>query len=154
MLPVAVLAACSTSPSNATAPPPANAQPATVSVAPTALGPVLVNSLGHTLYLFEKDAGSSSACSGACASAWPPLRATGKPKAGAGAKESLLGTIPRSDGRPQVTYSGHPVYLYIGDHKPGETTGQGLVAFGAGWFALAPAGTQISKPGPASAGGH
>ena len=56
---------------------------------------------------------------------------------------SKLGTITRSDGKTQVTYNGHPLYLFIGDKKPGDTTGQGLTAFGAAWFALSQAGNQI-----------
>jgi predicted lipoprotein with Yx(FWY)xxD motif len=51
------------------------------------------------------------------------------------------GTTPRSDGRPEVTYNGHPLYTYTGDSKPGDVNGQGLTAFGAAWFALSPSGS-------------
>jgi predicted lipoprotein with Yx(FWY)xxD motif len=140
--------------SNANASPPpktAAGQPATVGVANTSLGKVLVNSKGLTLYLFKKDSGTTSACSGACASAWPPLRAKGKPTVGAGVTASKVGTTSRSDGSPQVTYNGHPLYLYQGDSKPGDTNGQGISAFGAGWFALSASGNQVA--GQASSGG-
>jgi predicted lipoprotein with Yx(FWY)xxD motif len=112
-----------------------------VSTADTSLGTVLVDSQGRTLYLFKADTGTKSACSGACASAWPPLRVSAKPTAGVGATASKLGTTQRSDGQPQVTYNGHPLYTYTGDSKPGDVNGQGLTAFGAAWFALSPSGS-------------
>jgi predicted lipoprotein with Yx(FWY)xxD motif len=126
------------------------AQPATVGVAKTGLGQILVDSQGRTLYLFQKDSGTTSACTSACATAWPPLRATVQPTAGSGANASLLGTTPRSDGSPQVTYKGHPLYTFVKDQKAGDTTGQGVNAFGASWFALSSAGNQVS--GQASGG--
>jgi predicted lipoprotein with Yx(FWY)xxD motif len=119
-------------------------QPAIVRVASGGLGRILVNSQGRTLYLFKGDVGTKSACSGACASAWPPLLGTGNPTAGTGVAASKLGTTTRSDGTKQVTYNGHPLYLFIKDHKPGQTNGQGVNAFGAAWFAVSPAGNQVS----------
>ena len=117
------------------------------------LGTVLVDSQGRTLYLFQKDSGTKSTCFGACASAWPPLRATGKPTAGGGANASMLGTTPRSDGKPQVTYNGHPLYLFAGDQKPGDANGQGTNAFGALWYVVSPAGTQVTASQASSSGG-
>lgn len=108
------------------------------------LGTILVDSNGRTLYLFRKDAGAKSTCFGACASAWPPLRATGKPTAGGGANASLIGTSTRSDGKQQVTYNCHPLYLYAGDEKAGDTRGQGVTDFGASWYVFTPAGQQVS----------
>jgi predicted lipoprotein with Yx(FWY)xxD motif len=127
-------------------------QLATVGLANSGLGLILVDSGARTLYLFEKDSGRSSACTGACAAAWPPLRAEGPPAAGNGADAALLGTTPRSDGGSQVTYNGHPLYLYVRDQKPGDTNGQGVNAFGASWFALTPAGSQVVAPAPSGAG--
>jgi predicted lipoprotein with Yx(FWY)xxD motif len=115
----------------------------TVEVRGTRLGKVLVDSQGRTLYLFKKDSGGRSACAGACAKFWPPLRASGKPTAGRGVSASKLGTIRRSDGKPQVTYKGHPLYTFLQDTKAGQTNGQGVTAFGASWFAVSPAGNQI-----------
>jgi predicted lipoprotein with Yx(FWY)xxD motif len=120
-------------------------QTATVRVANSRLGRILVDSTGHTLYLFKADAGTSSACSGACAVAWPPLRTGATPAVAGAANAALLRTIPRSDGAPQVTYNGHPLYTFVKDHKPGDVNGQGLTAFGAAWFAVSPAGNQISS---------
>jgi predicted lipoprotein with Yx(FWY)xxD motif len=127
---------------------------ATVSVASTGLGKILVDSKGRTLYLWEKDSGTKSACSGGCAEAWPPLRAGGRPTAGGGAKASLLGTIPRSDGKPQVTYDGHPLYGYQGDSKPGDTTGQGSTGFGARWYVLSATGKDITTASSSSGGSN
>ena len=134
-----------------------SAPPATVVVAKTSLGNVLVNSKGRTLYMFGKDSGTTSACTGACATAWPPLRVTGTPTVGKGAKAALIGTTARTDGKTQVTYNGHPVYTFQGDKKAGDTNGQGLTAFGGTWDALSSAGrlvsTQPSNSGGSSGGG-
>jgi predicted lipoprotein with Yx(FWY)xxD motif len=132
----------------ASTPPPnaASAPSAKVRVASTDLGTVLVNSKGRTLYLFTADSGKKSACSGMCATFWPPLRTGGKPTAGRGVRASLLGTTKRSDGRAQVTYHGHPLYGFAKDKKPGDTNGEGVTAFGGGWFAVSPAGNQVSPP--------
>ena len=124
----------------------------TVNVAKTGLGNVLVDSQGRTIYLFKKDNSATSACSGVCAIDWPPVRAHRKPTVGDGANASMAATIKRSDGAPQVTYNGHPLYLYEGDQAPGDTNGQGVSAFGARWYALSPAGNQVSG-GPSTSGG-
>jgi predicted lipoprotein with Yx(FWY)xxD motif len=133
---------------------PTSGSSATVSVANTGLGKILVDSQGKTLYLFAKDTGTKSTCSGGCATAWPPLRASGKPTAGGGAKASLLGTTPRSDGKPQVTYNGHPLYGFQGDSKPGDTTGQGNPGFGAPWYVVSTAGNQITTTSASSGGSN
>jgi predicted lipoprotein with Yx(FWY)xxD motif len=125
---------------------------ATVASANSGLGRILVDARGHTLYLFEKDRRDKSACSGQCAGYWPPLITSGKPRAGAGVKESLLGTTKRSDGRLQVTYNHHPLYTFVKDTTKGQTTGEGLDFFGGEWYALAPAGSKVEKPGGASSG--
>jgi hypothetical protein len=65
----------------------------------------------------------------------------------------MVGTTPRSDGKPQVTYNGHPVYLFSGDQSAGDTNGEGVTAFGASWFALSPAGNQVSAPASNSRSG-
>jgi predicted lipoprotein with Yx(FWY)xxD motif len=116
---------------------------AKVGVGATKLGRVVVNSAGHTLYLFEKDSNGQSACDGACATYWPPLISTGAPVALTGVNQALVGTTKRADGSEQVTYAGHPLYLYVLDRKPGDTTGEGSTDFGAGWDALTPAGAKI-----------
>ncbi|HZQ15958.1 MAG TPA: hypothetical protein VFA82_04205 [Gaiellaceae bacterium] len=121
------------------------ARPATVATAGTSLGRIVVDGRGRSLYLFEKDAKGRSACSGLCASYWPPLLTSGTPAAVRGAKASLLGSIRRADGSRQVTYAGHPVYYFAGDSGRGQTNGEGLKDFGAGWYVLTPAGKKIDR---------
>jgi predicted lipoprotein with Yx(FWY)xxD motif len=130
----------------------ATAKGPVVSTATTSLGRILVDARGHTLYLFGKDANGKSACSGSCATAWPPLIATAKPRAGTGAKASRLGTTRRADGRLQVTYNHHPLYTFVKDTKKGQTNGEGLNAFGGIWDALSAAGTKVVKPASSSSG--
>ncbi len=134
----------------AAAPPPkkTSAPSATVRVANTHLGKILVDSKGRTLYLFTKDSQNQSACSGMCATFWPPLQTGGKPAVGGGASASLIGTIKRSDGTSQVTYHGHPLYRFAKDTKPGQINGEGVTAFGGSWFAVSPAGNRVSPPAP------
>ena len=119
---------------------------AVVSTASTKLGRVLVNSRGHTLYLFGRDKNGRSACTGMCAGLWPPLITSGKPRAGAGARASLLGTTKRADGRLQVTYNHHPLYTFVKDKSKGQTNGEGINAFGGTWDAVSPAGAKVLKP--------
>jgi predicted lipoprotein with Yx(FWY)xxD motif len=116
-----------------------------VKLASTKLGKVLVDAQGRTLYLFEADKGPMSACDGACATVWPPLKASGKPIAGPGVTASKLGTTKRSDGATEVTYNGHPLYTYAGDSAPGQTSGQGLDDYGAEWYALSAGGTKVDN---------
>ena len=118
---------------------------ATVGARHTALGTVLVDGRGRTVYLFEKDRGMASSCSGACASIWPPLTSAAKGAAGGGVTAVKLGSIKRADGKTEITYAGHPLYTYAGDTKPGDTQGQGLHQFGAEWYVLAPSGHKIDN---------
>lgn len=120
-----------------------HAAAATVNLRSTGLGRIVVDRNGRTLYLFEADHGGKSACSGACATNWPPLLAKGKPSAGKGVSQAKLATIVRSGGARQVTYAGHPLYRFAGDQAPGDTTGQGLDAFGAEWYVVGAGGQKV-----------
>jgi predicted lipoprotein with Yx(FWY)xxD motif len=117
----------------------------TVSLSNTKLGRVLVNSKGHTLYMFAKDKSGKSSCSGSCAKFWPPYLQHGKATAGSGVKASLLGTTKRSNGM-QITYNKHPLYSFVLDKKAGQTNGEGNFAFGAKWYAVSANGTAVVKP--------
>ncbi|HWI75421.1 MAG TPA: hypothetical protein VNT55_25895 [Baekduia sp.] len=117
----------------------------TVRTATDSLGTYLVDGAGRTLYLWEADTSSRSTCTGACADAWPPLTATGTPKATGGVRQSLLGTSARSDGTREVTYDGHPLYFFAGDTSAGQTNGQGSPQFGASWWVVAPSGSAIER---------
>ena len=158
VLPLAALAlaACGGSDDSSSPAPPKtmSGAPATIGVSSGDLGTILVDSQGRTLYLFQKDSGTKSACTGACATDWPPLQ-TAKPTEGTGVNASLVGTTKRSDGEVQVTYNGHPLYLFKGDKSPGDTNGEGLNAFGGGWYALSASGNQVSgKPANSGGGGY
>jgi predicted lipoprotein with Yx(FWY)xxD motif len=134
------------------------ARGAKVGVVHSGLGVILVDGRGHTLYLFAKEKHGKSACAGKCASFWPPLIASGKPLAAAGAKSGLLGTTKRRDGRLQVTYNHHPLYTFAKDTGRGQTNGEEINAFGAVWYAISPAGAKVAKSdsgsGGQSAGGY
>ena len=107
-------------------------------------GSFLTNGAGRAVYLFMADSTGKSTCDGACASAWPPVVATGQPTASGSAQANDLGTIARTDGTKQVTYDGHPLYYFTGDTGPGTDKGQGLDGFGAKWFLVTPAGSSIT----------
>jgi len=125
---------------------------ARVALGKTALGRVLVDARGRTLYLFEKDAHGRSACYGACAAYWPPLVSAAKPRPGSGVRASLLGLTKRKDGKRQVTYAGHPLYTYVGDTKARQTTGEGLTDFGGTWDAVAASGRSVESASSDSSG--
>jgi predicted lipoprotein with Yx(FWY)xxD motif len=116
---------------------------ATIAVATTKLGQILVDGKGLTLYLFVADTGTASTCNSSCATVWPPVLTAGAPQAGTGATASLLGTTTRTDGTTEVTYAGHPLYYFVQDKSAGDTTGQGVNSFGALWWVLSPSGTAI-----------
>jgi predicted lipoprotein with Yx(FWY)xxD motif len=121
--------------------------PAVVQAGTTGLGRVLTDGRGRTVYLFEADKGGTSACYGACATAWPPLLTTGAPKAGAGALTGLLGTTKRRNGGLQVTYRGQPLYYFVRDVEAGQTLGQGIDGFGAEWYVVDRAGHKVEMHG-------
>lgn len=148
----------SASPASAASPPQVSVTGATVTVAGNPkLGNILVDAHGRTLYLFEKDTGGKSSCSGSCASVWPPLMTSGKPMPGVGVSASALGTTSNG-GNTQVTYRGRPLYHYVSDSGPGQAAGQGLTQFGAQWHVLSPSGQAITSspgsPGSSSGGGY
>jgi predicted lipoprotein with Yx(FWY)xxD motif len=116
------------------------------------VGTVLTNSDGQTLYLFEADTGTTSTCSGECAANWPPVTTSGNATATMGATSSMLGTTTRDDGSTQVTYNGHPLYLYVGDTGPGTASGEGINAFGGLWYAVTTTGD--AAKGTSSNGGN
>jgi predicted lipoprotein with Yx(FWY)xxD motif len=120
---------------------------ASVHLASSKLGKILVDSKGDTLYLWQADRGTASTCDGARAGAWPPFITKGKPIAGPGLSASKLGTTKRSDGTTEVTYNGHPLYTFVGDRAPGQTVGEGNQGFGAEWDALSAAGNKIEVGG-------
>jgi predicted lipoprotein with Yx(FWY)xxD motif len=125
----------------------------TIKTMKTSKGTVLTNSAGMTLYWFAKDTSTMSACTGSCATYWPPV--LGKPVAAAGASLSMgFGTIKRANGQVQATYDGHPLYTYAGDTAAGDVGGNGLNASGGLWWAMTPTGKDLksSKSSSSSSG--
>jgi predicted lipoprotein with Yx(FWY)xxD motif len=115
-------------------------------------GTFLTDGAGKALYMFDSDSSTKSSCDDQCLHYWPLV--FGKPTAGSGVTQSKLGTITTA-GAAQITYAGHPLYYYVGDSKPGQTSGQGLDDFGAQWWLLAPSGSPVTSGGSSdSSGGY
>lgn len=119
------------------------AQAATLTARSSRYGRILFDGRGRVLYLFARDRGGRSSCSGACAKAWPPFLTNGAPKGLAGVNAKLLGTTKRSDGTVQVTYAKHPLYYFKGDTKPGLIKCQNVSEFGGLWLVVAPSGKAV-----------
>ena len=131
---------------------------AVVALRKTAIGSLLVDSHGRTLYLFEKDRNGVSMCNTACLSYWPAFTSRATPRAGKGVQQSLLRLSRAHNGVRQVTYAGHPLYTFVGDKRAGQTTGEGLNNFGADWYALTAGGQKVERSqstgGGSSSGGY
>lgn len=100
-----------------------------------------IGSAPYPVYTFSADSGHKSACLNTCAEFWPPLLTVGRPAAGSGVNQHLLGIIVRPDGSHQVTYDGHPLYLFIKDAlHPGTASGVGAGSLfgGTGFNTLPP----------------
>ncbi len=143
----------SPAPVAAPAAPPAPAAPAgpALTASPTAaLGTVVVDGTGYTLYRFDKDKPkpSKSNCNGSCATQWPPVLVASAAEAKEvkldGVDAGAVNTVKRADGKLQLTIGGWPVYRYSGDKAAGDTTGQGV---GKVWFAVTPAGKKAVATG-------
>jgi predicted lipoprotein with Yx(FWY)xxD motif len=115
---------------------------ATVTVHRSNFGRILFDGRGFALYAFTKDR-ARSACTGACAKAWPPYVVRTRPKAGTGITASLLGTIRRGNGSRQVTYAGKPLYYYVGDREPFQVLCQNVPEFGGLWLVVRPTGATV-----------
>jgi predicted lipoprotein with Yx(FWY)xxD motif len=121
----------------ASAAPSADADSTVMVASDDALGEYLVDGNGRTLYLFEQDQGTTTACTGGCVDSWPPMVAE-SPVAGDGIDAALLGTADGIEAN-HVTYNGHLLYFFAGDITPGDTNGHGL----PDWYAMTPAGDAI-----------
>ncbi|MDQ2982526.1 MAG: hypothetical protein M3R70_01175 [Actinomycetota bacterium] len=117
---------------------------ATLTVGSTRFGRILFDGRGRALYAFTRDRrGGRSQCNGACAKAWPVYFAKGRPLAGKGVRQSLIGTTRRRDGQRQITYSGRPLYYYVGDKSPGQILCQNVGEFGGTWLVVRPNGQLV-----------
>lgn len=111
-----------------------------VQLADSALGQILVDFDGFTLYLFASDPPDSVTCTGGCASTWPPVFAPADLEVGEGLDDDLFTVVDGENG-PQLSFNGHPLYYYEGDTQAGDTNGQGV---GGVWFVLDAAGNPIT----------
>jgi predicted lipoprotein with Yx(FWY)xxD motif len=127
---------------------PGNVASTTVKVAQTSLGAIVVDGDGRTLYVYAPDTGSTSTCTGGCATAWPPL--AGPATAGTGVTGEL-GVTTRSDGTQQVTLAGHPLYRYATDSAPGDTTGQNV---GGKWYVVDGTGKAVTQAAKSGTSGY
>jgi predicted lipoprotein with Yx(FWY)xxD motif len=102
-------------------------------------GMMLFDGTGQAIYLFDKEQTTKPECYDACAEAWPPVLTRGTPTAEDGAKQNLLDTTKRTDGKTQVTYGGHPLYYYAHEAK-NEVKCHNIQGFGGLWLVVTPAG--------------
>ncbi|MGI5163519.1 COG4315 family predicted lipoprotein [Spirillospora sp. CA-253888] len=116
---------------------------ALVQVGTTGQGPALVDGLGRALYLFEREGEGRPRCADDCQDMWPPYLTEGPPKAGAGARQDLLGSVERADGKEQVTYAGQPLYRYRKDLAPTDSAGHDLWDHGAEWYLVTATGARV-----------
>ena len=105
----------------------------------TALGDVVVDPSGVTVYLFSPDSAADPTCYDDCEATWPVVAEQGA--VGEGLDPALLGSVVRTDGVVQATYGGWPLYTFAGDAGPGDTNGQGI---GDVWFVMGADGNGIS----------
>jgi predicted lipoprotein with Yx(FWY)xxD motif len=124
----------------AAAPAAAEAPRSTVTVKASSFGRILFDGRGFVLYGFTRDPRGRSACSGACARAWPPYIVKSRPRAGKGVAARRLGITKRANGSLQVTYGGRPLYYYVGDRQPGQILCQNVTEFGGVWRVVRPSG--------------
>ena len=114
---------------------------ATISLSTTALGDIIVEDEGKTVYAFTPDSAGTSTCYDKCAESWPPLLAEDATlTAGPGLDASKLTTVDRTDGTKQVKYGDWPLYYFAGDSKAGDTNGQGV---GTKWYVVDATGAMI-----------
>jgi predicted lipoprotein with Yx(FWY)xxD motif len=117
-----------------------SARPGTrIRVADSEFGPMLFDTSGQAIYLFDKEERPRSECYGACAADWPPVLTDGEPLAVRGARQGLLGTTKRRDGSVQVTYAGHPLYFYAHE-DPWQVLCHDFVEYGGTWYVVQPGG--------------
>lgn len=106
-------------------------------------GRILFDGRGFVLYGFTSDSRGKSACSGACAAAWPPYLVESRPRASGGLLRARLGTIKRPGGRLQGTFAGRALYYYVGDRRPGQILCQNVTEFGGVWRVVRPNGSLV-----------
>jgi predicted lipoprotein with Yx(FWY)xxD motif len=115
----------------------------TIKVVRSQFGRILADGRGQAVYVFDKETSSRPECYGACAKAWPPVLAKGRPMAGRGVRAQRLGTTRRRSGKRQVTVGGKPLYYYV-DDAPGRVLCHNVAEFGGLWLVVRPDGTPVA----------
>jgi predicted lipoprotein with Yx(FWY)xxD motif len=130
-------------PSSQAAAPKSSTATLMLKTAATSAGTILANAGGYVLYYYtaDKPGSGTSACTGSCTTAWPPLTGTVQAPTGM-TLPGPLGTITLANGTKQVTINGYPIYLYAGDHSPGQDKGNGV---GGQWHVIKISGSSSSS---------
>jgi len=138
--PVPTTQSSATTPSSAASP---VAGGAVLKTSSSALGTIVVNGQGFTVYVYDMDTANSgvSACTGPCLSLWPAVMTTSAKPVVTGVT-GTIGTITRPEGGMQVTVNGLPLYTYTPDAKAGDVTGQG---YGGIWWVVGPNGAKVTQ---------
>jgi predicted lipoprotein with Yx(FWY)xxD motif len=123
----------------------AGASRSTLKLRKTSVGTILVNGRGFTVYTFTKDRRNQNNCQNVsgCSGVWPVVSGASKPSLGPGVKASMVRTIALKGGAKQLTYGGHPLYTYVGDGGPGQTSYVNFSQFGGRWPAVNGAGREV-----------
>ncbi|WP_424936165.1 MULTISPECIES: hypothetical protein [Bacteria] len=107
----------------------------------SSLGTIVTDNGGRVVYQYDKDTqGGPSTCSGECAANWPAV--PGDAKVALEGITGKVGTTQGTDGKPQLTLNGWPLYYFAGDKAAGDTKGQDVAGV---WFVLTPSGEPIRK---------
>jgi predicted lipoprotein with Yx(FWY)xxD motif len=140
-----LLSACAGAGVTTLSSPPTTDASLTLTLQKSPVGPILATGNGDTLYDFVPDTPTHSAClNDGCVFQWPPLIKSGAVRLGKGVDQSLVGTLQRPDGSTQLSYGGHPLYLYNGDVAPGVIMGQAIDQDGGLWYVLNAKGEQLT----------
>jgi predicted lipoprotein with Yx(FWY)xxD motif len=112
------------------------------------LGTILTNQNGRTLYVFTPEQGGKVACTGSCATTWPPLTSSGGEPSMSSTlvHPALVGSVANPAGGKIITYADWPLHTYSGDMAAGDVKGQGI---GGQWYAISPSG-QVNKKSASS----
>jgi predicted lipoprotein with Yx(FWY)xxD motif len=137
-----VITIATTAPADTTADTPAAGGDVSVALGDSALGSILVDGAGRTLYLFTADTPAAPACTGDCLGNWPPFPAVDAPALGDGLDAEDFATVTAGDGTEQVTFYGHPLYYFAGDSAAGDVNGQGV---GDKWFVVDSEGNPVKS---------
>jgi predicted lipoprotein with Yx(FWY)xxD motif len=103
-------------------------------------GAVLVDSRGLSLYTLSNSE-NKMVCTGKCLSFWPPVvvsKSTTHVDLGPGVTGEI-GFMPLTKTTKEVTFDGYPLYTFVKDTGPGQSHGEGVVAFGGTWELVRPA---------------